>query len=98
MITADQIVRGCQAPFGVRQQWRIESKYSGAGETVIGTFADACKAALDHCTIPNWDRWRVWDTEDGRNRRVAEINPAGIAYLFLDFRHLTREFPEPLTV
>lgn len=93
MITRSQIMRGCQVPCGVRQEWRVECKYSGKGETVIGTFADACRVALMQCSRPNWDRYVVWDTEGDNNRRVAEIANIGIAYLFLDFRHLANDFP-----
>jgi hypothetical protein len=91
MIRRVQILKAL--PFGERQCWRIECKYSGVGKTVIGTFQEACQQALSHCLRPTWDCWTVWDTEDGRNRRVAEIKWAGVVYVYLDFRHLANDFP-----
>jgi hypothetical protein len=96
-ITRHMIKAGARQPTGERRIWWIECKYSGRGQHVVGTFAQACAEALKYCTRPCWDRWVIWDRgtdpQDSINQRAADVHSAGIAYLFLAYQSYAQEFP-----
>lgn len=59
----------------MRETYRVESKTSGKGHEIEGTFDEACREAVSQCTT-DCSVWVVWL----HNVRLAECTMRGVQW------------------
>ncbi len=64
-------------------EWWIEDKHSGAGESLFGSFDDACRAAVAMCGTDT-ARFVVWSLPD--SNRAAEASMRGVEWRAAKYR------------